>query len=121
MGRYRVEQITDTRTRYHVLHKNDKGESLLIEITECEGTSPRLWFKMGYIDHLLKSYLSLVTYCTDSEGGCWGRYNPQIKPSADGKRNVINFDWMFENTEENKQRLIDECIRLFDNVKEVRT
>ena len=28
---------------------------------------------------------------------------------------MINFDWMFENTEENKQKLIDECIRLFES------
>lgn len=31
-----------------------------------------------------------------------------------GKEDVINFDWMFENTEENKQKLINETIRLFE-------
>ena len=120
MSKYTVEKCCGSITLFHVTEPNEKGETLLIELSECENSGgknslPALWKKSGFIDRVLDTYISIHTYVTDSEGNCYGRYNPQTKLSDDGKRNVINFDWMFENTEENKQKLIDECIRLFEN------
>ena len=107
-------------TWIHVTESNKKEETLTIELSECinpggKNSLPYLWHKAGYTDKVLNTYLCIHTYCTDSEGNCYGIYNPQTKRSEDGKRNVINFDWMFENTEENKQKLINETIRLFES------
>lgn len=118
--KYTVEKKTETVTWINVTNKNAKGETFVIELIECENPNckeslPVLWKKHGFIDRVLDTYLCIHTYCTDSEGMCRGAYNPQTKLSDDGKRHVINFDWMFENTEENKQKLINEAIRLFES------
>lgn len=118
--KYTIEKRKGSITLIYIKEPNKKGETLIIELSECTNTGgknslPYLWHKAGYTDKVLNTYLCVHTYCTDSEGNCWSRYNPQIKISDDGKRNVINFDWMFENTEENKQKLISECIRLFES------
>lgn len=120
MMAYTIEKYTDSLTKIYITEPNKKEETLTIELSECENpggknTLPYLWYKAGYTDKILDTYLCIHTYCTDSEGNCFGRYNPQTKESEDGKRNVINFDWMFENTEENKQKLINEVIRLFES------
>lgn len=120
MKKYTVEKKCGSITLIHVTEPNAKKETLLIELSECENPGgknaiPVLWHKHGFTDRVLDTYICIHTYVTDSEGNCFGRYNPQTKLSEDGKRHVINFNWMFENTEENKQKLIDECIRLFES------
>ena len=120
MMKYTVEKGNGSLTWIHVTEPNQKAETLTIELVECENPGgkkslPYLWHKAGYTDKFLDTYLCIHTYCTDSEGNCYGRYNPQTKRSDDGKRNVLNFDWMYENTEENKQKLINETIRLFES------
>lgn len=120
MMNYKVEKYTNHLSKIYITEKNRKDESLMIELSECtnpggKNSLPYLWYKAGYTDKILDTYLCVHTYCTDSEGGCSGKYNPQEKRSDDGKRNVINFDWLFENTEENKQKLINEVIRLFES------
>lgn len=112
------ERSNEFVTWITVNEPNAKGETLIIELHRCtnpkgKNALPELWKKHGYIDRVLDTYIGIDTYCTDSEGNCYGRYNPQTKLSDDGKRNVINFDWMFEDTEENEQKLIDEVLRLF--------
>lgn len=119
MMNYTVEKVNGNITLIKITEPNTKGEMLVIELVECtnpcgKNSLPYLWKKHGYTDRVLETYLSIHTHCTDSENNCYHRYNPQIKLSEDGKRNVINFDWMFENTEENKEKLINECIRLFE-------
>lgn len=110
-----------SHTLYTVLEPNEKGETMLFEITETypdnksKSSLPRLWKKYGYIDRLLPNYLNIQTYVTDSEG-CWLRYNPQIKPSEDNKRNVINFDFMFEVSANNTEILITEALKKFFNI-----
>ena len=116
MSKYTVEKGCGSLTWIHVTEPNEKGETLLIELSECENPGgknalPVLWKKHGFIDRVLDTYICIHTYVTDTEGNCYGRYNPQTKLSEDGKRSVINFDWMFENTEENKQKLIDETLK----------
>ena len=120
MMEYIIEQRTGSVTWIRVTRPNQKEETLKIELVECinpggKKSLPYLWYKGGYTDKILDTYLCIHTYCRDSENNCYGRYNPQTKRSEDGKRNVINFDWMFENTEENKQKLINESIRLFES------
>ena len=120
MMEYNIEKGNGGITWIHVTEANKKEETLTIELVECtnpggKDSLPYLWHKAGYTDKILDTYLCIHTYCRDSEGNCCGQYNPQTKKSDDGKRNVINFEWMFENTEENKQRLINEAIRLFES------
>lgn len=98
---------------------NAKGEKIQIELVKCENSGnknslPYIWAKEKYIDHILETYWSINTYATEDggTGSCWGRYNPQEKFSEEKKRRVINFDWMFEATKENREKLIEEVERL---------
>lgn len=105
-----------------VIGKNAKQETMTIEIVHCENPGgnnslPYLWHKAGWTDKVMETYLCCHTYVDDSEGNCYGRYNPTEKLSDDGKRNVINFEWLFEDTEENMLKIINECIRLFESAK----
>lgn len=114
---YTTEQRTATSTYYHFTEQNKRGEQLTVEITECypdnrsKSSLPNLWQKAGYTKKRLESYLSLTTYATDADGYCWGRYNPQIKYNEF----KINFDWMLEVTEQNRERLLRECYDRFIN------
>ena len=120
MMAYTIEKYTDSLTKIYITEPNKKSEMLMIELVECKNPGgknalPFLWYKSGYTNKILDTYLCIHTHCRDSEGNCCSKYNPQTKTSDDGNRNVINFDWMFENTEENKQKLINEAIRLFES------
>lgn len=114
---YTVNQSTPTVFWLTFNEKNKKGESLIIELTFCEDDAnykkslPKLWHKKGYINRVLETYWCVDTYVKDSEGRSWGAYNPQTK--MENGRSVINFDWMMEATEENKEKLINEVYRIF--------
>lgn len=120
---YVIEQMAETRWFYKFTDINEKGESLIIELNLCKdwkeskNSLPKLWKQNGHIDRVLETYWSIQTYVKDTEGNCYGRYNPQHKLKEDGKGVVINFNWMFEATEENKEKLIDEVYRLFSSAK----
>lgn len=120
---YIIEQMAETRWFFKFTDTNEKGEKLIIELSKCEdwkegkNSLPKLWKKNGYIDRVLETYWSIETYVKDTENNSYGRYNPQHKLSEDKKRMVINFDWMFEATEENKEKLINEVYRLFSTAK----
>ena len=111
--------MAGTRWFLRFADTNKKGETLIIELSKCEDDKdykkslPKLWKKGGYIDRVLETHWSIETYVEDSEGRSWGMYNPQHKLSDDKKRMVIDFDWMFEATEENKEKLINEVYRIF--------
>lgn len=119
---YTIEQMAETRWFYTFTDTNEKGEKLIIELSKCENwdsknSLPNLWFKSGCTDKVLETYWSIQTYVKDTEGNSYGIYNPQHKLREDGKGKIINFDWMFEATEENKEKLIDEVYRLFSLAK----
>lgn len=122
---YTIKQVAPTRWFYEFTEANAKGETLIIELSFCEdpdfkNSLPKFWYKNGFTDTVLKTYWVIQTYVTDKKGFCYGRYNPTHKieqrgVDEEGKpilKRVINFDWMFEATEENKQKLIDEVYRL---------
>lgn len=124
---YTIEQMAETRWFYYFTEPNAKGETLTIELTKCEdepnwkNSNSKRWKKNGYTDRVLETYWSISTYIRDTEGNCYGRYNPQhtteYNPETDSIRPVINFEWMFEATEENKEKLIDEVYRLFSTAQ----
>lgn len=120
---YIIEQTAETVWFYTFTDTNEKGEKLILELSKCEdwkeskNSLPKLWKKGGYIDRVLETYWSIQTYVKDTEGNSYGRYNPQHKLREDGKGEIINFDWMFEATEENKEKLINEVYRIFSSAK----
>ena len=115
---YTIKQNSETTWFYYFKEANEKGETFIIELSKCTNSGsnnalPVLWKKNGYIDRVLETYWCLNTYVTDTERNCYGRYNPQHKLSEDKKREVLNFDWMFEATDENKEKLLDEALKIF--------
>lgn len=96
--------------------KNGKGETLEIQICHMKSSDSSIintWYKAGYIDTRLDTYLFCHTYVLDSEGNGSMKYNPTVKLSEDGKRNIVNFDWILTDTPENKVKIIEACIELF--------
>lgn len=115
-----IEKMGEHRTFYKFTEKNKKGETLVVEISETfvdnslkSDTLPKLWKNHGFTNKLYNSYLNVNCYVTDKNGTCWGRYNPTEKLAEDGKRNVINFDYMLEVSEENKKYLLDLIYKMF--------
>lgn len=123
MMKYEIEKKRDFGSTWvHVIGKNAKQETMVIEIVHCENPGgrnslPYLWYKHGYTDKVMETYIGCNTYVHDSENSCYGIYNPTEKLSDDGKRNVINFDWLLEDTEENRKKIIEACIELFEAAK----
>lgn len=91
--------------------KNAKNEDVKVELSICENPGgknslPEIWKKKGYTNKVLQSWWGVTVYVTDSENNCRGDYNPQSK--WDGKRNIIDFDFMLDATQENADRIINE-------------
>lgn len=117
------ERITTTGETFQIGYwdypkLNKKGESLTVEVNSCYNEkSPRclpvLWHKNGWTDRLILNYWSVRSYVHDQDGNCYGRYD-FIKLSDDGKRRVIDFDWILENTTENLEKMIAEMLRRFN-------
>lgn len=120
MMKYEIEKRDFGSTWVHVLGKNAKQETMVIEIVHCENPGgknslPYAWYKNGWTDKVMETYIGCHTYVHDSEGFCFGIYNPTTKLSDDGKRSVINFDWLLEDTEENRKKLLRHvlnCLKL---------
>lgn len=119
--KFTVKQMAENRSFYYCTEKNEKGEKLTVELVKIiddlkdRKSFMNLWKKEGYIKEVLPSRWSIHTYVDDSDGNCRGAYNPMHKLSDDGKRYVINFEWMFEATEENKEKLLEEVYKRFMN------
>ena len=119
MMKYKIEEQKGFGSTWiHVIGKNVKQETMTIELIHCENPGgnnslPYLWHKEGWTDKVMETYISCNTYVHDSEGGCYGRYN--VTEKYNGKRNVINFDWLLEDTEENRKKIIEACIKLFES------
>lgn len=99
---------------------NAKGESLCVEIgmgqnyvPNSKHSLPYLWYKNGHTEKILQNWWEVQTYITKEDGMCYRAYDPTIKPSDDGKRFVINFDWMLDATEENFEKILDEILKRF--------
>ena len=94
------------------------GDNFVIEVTKCthdlkcKNDLMNLWKKHGYINKTMPTHIGINTYFTDCNNNCYGYYNITTKRSDDGKRNVVNFDYLREFTPENVNELIAECIRL---------
>jgi hypothetical protein len=98
--------------------RNDRGEYIIISASLCIDNNnkwflPRRWFKNGWIAEELPSYWSIDTYVHKPDGSCIRDYDPTIKRSDDGKRFVLNFDWVLPATADNLGRILSEVLRQF--------
>lgn len=118
MMEYKIEKRDYGSTWIYVIGENAKKEKLTIEIVHCENLGgkkslPYLWWREGWTDKVIETWIGCSTYVHDSEGGCYGGYN--VTERYNGKKNVINFDWLLEDTEENRKKIIEACIKLFES------
>lgn len=110
---YTIQKMNQKGTRelYHFNDRNSKRERIEVEFTKIEndykGNFINLWYKKGFIKEPLENYWNVMVYIYDKEGNCYGRYNPQILPHG----TKINFDWVLEATEENKDLILHEIIK----------
>ena len=81
-----------------------QAELMKIENDGSKSNLINTWYNKGWIKKPLKDYWSIEVYATDNEGLCWGRYNPQILPGG----TKINFDYIMEATDKNKEYLLRE-------------
>ena len=109
---------TDGKTRREIITFDEPsraGELVQIELSYCTDNErsdslPKLWYKNGSIDRILGDYIHIEVFATDKDGLCLGKYNPQeIKGE---KTSTINFDWMLEATEENREKIINKVYEL---------
>lgn len=110
---YNVERLVANATRlfYTFDEKNEKGELIQFELMKMENDGSKynlinVWHKKGWIKPL-NDYWSVQTYVTDKKGNCLERYNPQILPCG----TKLNFKWILEATEENKEKILEEIER----------
>lgn len=117
MMKYKISKVVGTDTvRIQVVNKNHKEETMLIELSfstydpKDKTSMAYSWWKKGYKNYLMSSVIHCMTYVTDSEGGCYGAYNPQMVGNY-----KTNFDWILEDTPENRVLIIRECLNRFEN------
>lgn len=112
---YKIQKMNPKGTSelYHFNDRNSKGERIEVEFTKYKGHFINLWYKKGFIKEPLENYWNIMVYVYDKEGNCYGRYNPQILPHG----TKINFDWVLEATEENKDLILHEIIKRTYNCK----
>ena len=113
------EMVPGLRWFYEYEDETPMGERIVVELCRCENTGgsnslPALWHKHGYTETVLEDWWSIMTYIYDSEGNCYGIYNPQTKTEVDeylNRRAVIDYDWMLPATEVNREKLLREIER----------
>ena len=69
-----------------------------------------LWLKAGWIPEFYEYTIHANTYYTDKDGRCSGCYD-LCKLSEDGKRVVVDFDWLLPLSDDNIKILVAECNR----------
>lgn len=105
------------KSRETIKFTNKHGEAIQIDLYKTKAYKQKnsimhLWVKNKFLPKFIENYITVNTYATTANGDCFGWYNPANKISDDKKRLVLNFDWVLEDTEENRQAIIDEVVRL---------
>lgn len=99
--------------------ENVKGENVVVELrtataTDSKNDVMRLWVKAGKVEKFIKNRIVVDTYVTDKFGYCHRHYDPTIEIAPGGGRLNVKHSWILEDTEENRQTILDEIIRLSD-------
>ena len=109
------------RTRYSFSDKNNKGEKIVVELSHCilSYSLGKIWKEKKYISRDLETWINIDVYVTNSDNICVEKYNPQII-NIKNKHGVnfrsINFEWVIEDNEINRTKILNEIERLaFEN------
>lgn len=106
-----VKYYQDPETGFYKFpQRNAKGEEIIIDIRPSTANL-KLWKSFKYIPQDMKNHLVVDAYVTDLQGLCWSKYNPTIKKSEDGRRMVLNWPWILEDTPENRTKILNEIQR----------
>ena len=113
---------TDGKIRREIITFDEPsrlGESVRLVLSyRADGgrinSKPKLWYKYGFIDRLLETYIDISVVVTDKDANCLEKYNPQIIKGE--KTDTINFDWMLEATEENREKIINKVYELMTKI-----
>ena len=132
--KFNLERKQGTATYWiHYDGTNSKGEKLLIELTKCKNSGgdksiAALWKKNGYTKKVMKTWWDVRTYIEDKDGNTWGKYNPQHieylkthKGKTNGCRYILDFDYIWEATEDNAKKLLEVCEDWFLNCRKNKT
>lgn len=114
MKKFTVEKIAETRTLVTFRDVTSRSERISVEFVECANSGaknslPNLWKKHGYTDKTLGTYWAVSVFAENVDTCVYREcYNPTVKFSEDGKRMVLDFDWVLEATSENRETLLRE-------------
>lgn len=106
-----------TRATFVFDKKNGKGEKIVVELTKVENDMNnkksmfKVWKKEGWTKEELKSFWSIDVQASDKEGHYRIAYNPQTKKEEKTGRNILNFDFVKEATNENAFLIFDEIVK----------
>lgn len=123
MKNFKLTYQNEYRKVYISEIENKKGEKIIIELCRSfydnknKNSLPNLWLKHSYTNHLYNSGLWVNCEVIDKKGNHIRKYEPTTKLSEDKKRLVIDFNWLFEATEENEKKLLKETIKRFKEAK----
>lgn len=105
-----MAKTVGNRTRYTFTNTNDKSEEIMVELTRCycseQYSLGRIWKEKQWISEDLETWIYVDVYVTDTDGNCWGKYNPQH--TREGK---VDFKWVLEDTPANRQKILTEIAK----------
>lgn len=110
-------QGQNCRTEY------DMGNGFVVEISITKHDRSdkndlcNLWLKAGWIPEFYEYTIHANTFYTDKDGRCSGCYD-LCKLSEDGKRVLVDFDWLLPLSDDNIKILVAECNRR--RIKDIR-
>lgn len=116
---FEIRKMCDTRYFLEYKGKNKNGEKLTVEVSFINfdnfgnDSLPVLWKRHGYTKELVTNYIAISTFVIDKDGDYWGWYNPCHKLSDDKKRMILNFDYMFDISEDNLKNILKEIEKRF--------
>lgn len=107
-----MEELGSNEEWLYFIDSNAKGETMIVTISHNESygkkSLPYMWYKKGYTDREINKYLTCRTCVEKIDSPALEKYNPQLTEDL-----KINFEWLLEDTQENKQMLIDEIAKRF--------
>ena len=97
--------------------KNFRDKSkleIVLSTCKCEKENKKsvmyTWINRGYLKEFIEEWIHVETYYTHPDGLCTGSFNPQIIYKGNP---VIDFEWLLKDTKENREKILNEIIRLY--------
>ena len=129
---YTVEQRAAARWQVDFISK--LGEKISVEFEKCvtpekltKNSLMAQWVAHGWLPTPLPSHWVVNVYAYEKNGFCHSWYNPTIKEEfyreyncelkeyEENSRNVINFAWVLEATEQNAKKIFAKILKMANN------